>query len=1672
VLWDLGADVNHPDDQGNSPLLYAISNGMSEDLLTLLIEAGADVNAAGTEGTPLELAVASDRIELAEALLAHDAEASGIDLSSCSEAMTALIQQTIAERSQAEAAANGEAAAAEDAEAAQAKAAAVAASLAAAKALKEAESLKEMEPALLAEFRAGAVRSLLPSLLETYENSPHESPKRRALVSMAYVMQKAPKDILQALPQPTVYRLLSLLEQLFAHDALAIARLALKLVEALLVCGVPRAAQELQRYGALTMVQNLSKANYIKARGLSSESGNTHASDVTELGETVLALFTESLEEAGTEAGSSNPSPKLIAVAEGLRRGDFAAVASLQALLEKEGGVTAFELALCDVPSALVDFSLGGTAKEAPLRKSTVMQVFATPEGEPRRGLRTLVRLLHNIVATGEQLPVYSRGNSRSGQGLRMLTEPTRLCLRSLASLEEKAKEAEAARLSPEVPVAAQPEDVVMADPPPSVAQAEAEAVLAAVAAEAEAGLELELAVHDEDDIAEDEAGYSDGDGMEEEEEEEDDELGESRDEVEESLALARGGLVDALAQVGGGGEDGGLDPIAAAVAAAVRAATFEPGGGGASGRAQLLAGLAAGAMGGGASRSVVQHPVVPDDPTLFLARVEPLVEMRHLEAHILRTCKIDDPAYLQYCQDLVGSVIEERATPEDPASPGEEFKSAVIVKFEKHPTAGLPIHHLRYDDNRIRKCVLAVREYFVVAKGSPAAAEAAEAAGETSMQEDSDPEARVHTISILCPEGFPVDMFLDSVRPAVKRALSQEEPGHAPMNRPPGAQYQWPDRGWKRESEFNDSLEGGLNGEGMGVIARGQTQQEAEVLVNRLADVVVALITVDKSRDYTTAAAGAGRPEQKFTRGMRVHGLISGGDWTPGTVLGSEKEKYEIVFDDGTWESGVGRTAIRPTGQADKRRRGLVPGDAASFSEFLRRHLGGGVAQVASNAENALSDSAGHITRSFPAFETGSVNRAGHVDLQAVPGANNVMVPAGVPAKRLRVAFGLEACEQGGKEKRSSKKSKPSPTVPVPVPFQPSSTLLHSLQHLMDTRYKSTAQPAPAGATYTLVYQILAAEAEKEAEQEAGTSEGPSSLETCGFDHPGVRSAIQLLAMLHSEYGAGTSRCGTGAGGSAAIWASRKLTQKLLRQLEDPLSVASGALPAWCDSLTGLAPFLFSLEARRKLLESTGFGVSHSVYWVQEQVAELRRSRLATRRAQAERATAEAEESGDVEAVAEAADRLAEVEDEVGRDRIGQLKSDIAKVKRDGLVSQGIAQRLMALHAGSMATLEVQFEGEDGFGKGVTQNFYAAVAIELQSRAENAKVPLFVADESGTEGYIHVGSTKGAGLFPQPLGPGTDPAKKAEVCERYRFVGRLLAKACRDGFIVPLPLSNSLFSLLRGEPPGAMMLPLPGSTGGVVRAYALVCRRVEAVANNGTLSAAEKEARKKALLEGEFARRYMGADYDMALPAYLESADVCFVDPISGAVLQPGGEEARVTVSNLAHYVDLVVEAWLGEGIKDQILAMKEGIREVFPLEKLGKFSGAELKYMLCGDNTIDWEAATLEQHLQPVAPLNRDSPCFIMLCEQLLDMSNQERSDFLNFVTACPRLPPGGLGALGIEVTAQRSQSMIPTAQTCVPKLYLPEYTDGAALRTGMMEAFKNADSGGFHENNVWHN
>ena len=65
---------------------------------------------------------------------------------------------------------------------------------------------------------------------------------------------------------------------------------------------------------------------------------------------------------------------------------------------------------------------------------------------------------------------------------------------------------------------------------------------------------------------------------------------------------------------------------------------------------------------------------------------------------------------------------------------------------------------------------------------------------------------------------------------------------------------------------------------------------------------------------------------------------------------------------------------------------------------------------------------------------------------------------------------------------------------------------------------------------------------------------------------------------------------------------------------------------------------------------------------------------------------------------VTQVVEQQTEIEDRVGRERLGALRSDIARVVRgDKLLS--MAKKLMALHAPSRHALEIQFEGESGFG-------------------------------------------------------------------------------------------------------------------------------------------------------------------------------------------------------------------------------------------------------------------------------------------------------------------------------------------------------------------------------------
>ena len=82
-----------------------------------------------------------------------------------------------------------------------------------------------------------------------------------------------------------------------------------------------------------------------------------------------------------------------------------------------------------------------------------------------------------------------------------------------------------------------------------------------------------------------------------------------------------------------------------------------------------------------------------------------------------------------------------------------------------------------------------------------------------------------------------------------------------------------------------------------------------------------------------------------------------------------------------------------------------------------------------------------------------------------------------------------------------------------------------------------------------------------------------------------------------------------------------------------------------------------------------------------------------------------------------------------------------------------------MAHHAACRNALEIQFEGESGFGTGVTQGFYSSVAAT--PREDQRRPPVWLADAAdaggaGGDSFI----AHGGALFPRPLAADAPPRR------------------------------------------------------------------------------------------------------------------------------------------------------------------------------------------------------------------------------------------------------------------------------------------------------------------------
>ncbi|XP_024286143.1 E3 ubiquitin-protein ligase HECTD1 isoform X5 [Oncorhynchus tshawytscha] len=653
---------------------------------------------------------------------------------------------------------------------------------------------------------------------------------------------------------------------------------------------------------------------------------------------------------------------------------------------------------------------------------------------------------------------------------------------------------------------------------------------------------------------------------------------------------------------------------------------------------------------------------------------------------------------------------------------------------------------------------------------------------------------------------------------------------------------------------------------------------------------------------------------------------------------------------------------------------------------------------------------------------------------------------------------------------------------------------------------------PGSLGAMQTCDILSVASE---QAQAKAGSSQS-----ACG-----VEDVLQLLRILFIIGGDPQGHTRTFQeedlqfNASPEEFTSKKVTTKILQQIEEPLALASGALPEWCEQLTSKCPFLIPFETRQLYFTCTAFGASRAVVWLQNRrEATMERSRPSTtvRR------------------------------DDPGEFRVGRLKHERVKVPRGDQMMEW-AESVMQIHADRKSVLEVEFQGEEGTGLGPTLEFYALVAAEFQ----RASLGIWLCDDDFPDDesrQVDLGGglkppgyyvQRSCGLFPAPFPQDSDELER--LSKLFLFLGVFLAKCIQDNRLVDLPISRPFFKLLcMGDIKSNMSKLLYASRGGPLlldpteqhhhfseiqseasteesldtysvgsfdedsksefildppkpkppawyhgiltwedfervnshRAKFLkemkelaVKRRL--ILGNNSQSEDEKNTR----LQDLMLKNPLGSGPPLSVEDLGLNFQFCpssKVHGFSAVDLKPNADDEMVTMDNAEEYVELMFDFCMHTGIQKQMEAFREGFNRVFPMEKLSSFSHKEVQMILCGNQSPSWTSEDVMNYTEPKLGYTRDSPGFLRFVRVLCGMSSDERKAFLQFTTGCSTLPPGGLANLHPRLTIVRkvdaADSSYPSVNTCVHYLKLPEYSSEDIMRERLLAATMEK---GFHLN-----
>nr|XP_031849236.1 E3 ubiquitin-protein ligase UBR5 [Nomia melanderi] len=190
-------------------------------------------------------------------------------------------------------------------------------------------------------------------------------------------------------------------------------------------------------------------------------------------------------------------------------------------------------------------------------------------------------------------------------------------------------------------------------------------------------------------------------------------------------------------------------------------------------------------------------------------------------------------------------------------------------------------------------------------------------------------------------------------------------------------------------------------------------------------------------------------------------------------------------------------------------------------------------------------------------------------------------------------------------------------------------------------------------------------------------------------------------------------------------------------------------------------------------------------------------------------------------------------------------------------------------------------------------------------------------------------------------------------------------------------------------------------------------------------------------------------------------SIDLCPEEGGGSIELIPNGRDIEVTASNVYDYVRKYAEVRMIKVQEKALHAMKEGVFDVLPEGAFDGLTSEDLRLLLngVGDINVSVLISYTSFNDESGESVDRLAKFKRWLWSTVEKMSHTERQDLVYFWTGSPALPASEDGFQPMPSVTLRpaDDAHLPTANTCISRLYVPLYSSRHVLRHKLLIAIK---------------